>query len=53
MSTHPAIADHGMVGGLHSAASVSSDAPIDSWCTPRAVALDESFDTAERGGTDD
>ncbi|MFB7462707.1 glycoside hydrolase family 15 protein [Streptomyces sp. NPDC056224] len=52
MSAYPAIADHGMVGDLQTAALVSSDGTIDWWCTPRfdSPSVFASLLDSERGG---
>ncbi|MFF8262563.1 trehalase-like domain-containing protein [Streptomyces virginiae] len=52
MSAYPAIADHGMVGDLQTAALVSSDGTIDWWCTPRfdSPRVFASLLDSERGG---
>ncbi|MFI1765929.1 glycoside hydrolase family 15 protein [Streptomyces sp. NPDC020800] len=52
MNRYPAIAEHGMVGDLQTAALVSSDGTVDWWCTPRfdSPSVFASLLDAERGG---
>jgi GH15 family glucan-1,4-alpha-glucosidase len=50
--TYPAIADHGMIGDLQTAALVSSEGRLDWWCTPRfdSPSVFASLLDNERGG---
>ncbi|MFF7751426.1 glycoside hydrolase family 15 protein [Streptomyces sp. NPDC007971] len=52
MTRYPAIAEHGMIGDLQTAALVSSDGTVDWWCTPRfdSPSVFASLLDAERGG---
>ncbi|MFI6144419.1 glycoside hydrolase family 15 protein [Streptomyces sp. NPDC051109] len=52
MNHYPAIADHGLVGDLQTAALVSSGGTIDWWCTPRfdSPSVFASLLDSERGG---
>ncbi|MFE2242339.1 glycoside hydrolase family 15 protein [Streptomyces virginiae] len=52
MDAYPAIADHGMVGDLQTAALVSSQGTVDWWCTPRfdSPSVFASLLDSERGG---
>ncbi|HUA07415.1 MAG TPA: glycoside hydrolase family 15 protein [Solirubrobacteraceae bacterium] len=49
---YPAIADHGVIGDLHTVALICSDATIDWYCSPRfdSSSLFASLLDAERGG---
>ncbi|MFI6979107.1 hypothetical protein ACIBSV_10995 [Embleya sp. NPDC050154] len=53
MSTHPAIADHGTVGDLLTAAPLYSGKTIDRWRTPRleGPGVSASLLDGERGAT--
>lgn len=52
MNAYPAIAEHGIIGDLQTAALVSSAGTIDWWCTPRfdSPSVFASLLDSERGG---
>ncbi|MFB0629250.1 glycoside hydrolase family 15 protein [Streptomyces sp. AB3(2024)] len=52
MSDYPAIADHGIVGDLQTAALIAADSTVDWWCTPRfdSPSLFASLLDSDRGG---
>ncbi|MCP2276149.1 Glucoamylase (glucan-1,4-alpha-glucosidase), GH15 family [Nocardia amikacinitolerans] len=52
MNAYPAIAEHGIIGDLQTAALVSSAGTIDWWCTPRfdSPSIFASLLDSERGG---
>ncbi|MFE2156156.1 glycoside hydrolase family 15 protein [Streptomyces lavendulae] len=52
MNDYPAIADHGIVGDLQTAALIAADSTVDWWCTPRfdSPSLFASLLDSDRGG---
>ena len=52
MDTYPLIADHGLIGDLHTAALVTTDGEIDWFCSPRfdSPSVFASLLDPERGG---
>jgi GH15 family glucan-1,4-alpha-glucosidase len=53
VNEYPAIADHGIVGDLQTAALIAADGTIDWWCTPRfdSPSVFASLLDSDRGGS--